>query len=287
MEYVKTFEQYLFETTKPKVKFEYADEFCIFDDMIKSFDLSKIPEDELKSQCVNYKVFRNRDIFGTPLSECLKEKRLNEGVNHTVNIKDARHSIMSKYWLNDWQFVIKQGENDIKVAMLIPCVDDNLNFIIEDMESMGYYVRYIEYDEYNGKHYAFIRFDPKFSKDITSDIKQMKHIKHWTPNYNFESIMDNGFLPKSENSMFNYPPRVHFLKEDIDDNNLFELAKDLNNHNKDNKNNGIYTLFTIDTSLIPDNVKFYGDSCYEFGIFTYDKVPFDCVIKSADYKIGK
>ena len=283
--FVKTMEQFLFESDKPEIKFECADEFCIFDDMVDEIDLTKIPKDEIKKQCINYSFYRERYLFASPLSELFQQQRLNEDITSTISIDDAIHAMKSKYNLKDWQFFIKDGTNDIKVLMIIPNIYQNVSMVIEDMISMGYYERFIEYDCVDNNWFAFIRFDPKFTKDITSIVKKMKYIKHWTPQYNFESIKENGFIPKSLNSKFHYPPSVHFLIEDIDDTNLFTCVKDLCDNNKNPQNNKNYILLTIDTSLIPDNVKFYYDSCYKFGIKTYDSIPFDCVIKTEDFKV--
>lgn len=285
MDNLKSIKQFLFECNKGHRNAEYSDEYCIFDDMFKTFDLSKIPIEKLEKQCRNYSVLKI-ETFASLVSDNRKERLLVEGVKKTIDIESVKHDMTIRYGLDDWQFLIKDGENDIKVAIVVPDLHKNIDIIISDMWALGYYEVYMEPMIEGEYTYMFMRFDPMFTKDITKEVKSMKYIRHWSPKYNYDNISRNGFVPKSENSRFNYPPRVHFLKEDIDDINIKECAIDLNKHNKDNRNDGIYVLYTIDTSSIPDNVKFFGDSCYKFGVCTYDAIPFDCVVKIEEFKIG-
>lgn len=46
-----------------------------------------------------------------------------------------------------------------------------------------------------------------------------------------------------------------------------------------------YILYRIDTSKIPDNVRFYGDPNYKYGYFTEGTIPTQAlsVIESIDY----
>lgn len=53
------------------------------------------------------------------------------------------------------------------------------------------------------------------------------------------------------------------------------------------KNDGTYVLFILDVSRIPQNVKFVGDSCYEYEICTEDKIPFDTVLDIKEIKFRK
>lgn len=274
MNHIKTFEEF-------KIKFEnqYVDEYSILDDTFEDFDLSLIPKDSLKKQYVNFKFNKVISEYGSPVSEASKQLICLEGVQHTFGIDDVKDSISKKYGLKDWQFLIKEGDNDIKIALVIPHISMNEQFIVDDMYALGYYENYREFEEEDGLVYTIIKFDPIYPKDITNEVRTQKNIRHLTPKYNLESIIKYGFIPQSSNSKFKYPPRLHFLKEDIDLFNIKHLGRQLNKFNDNKNNTGEYLLFTIDVSLIPKNVKFIGDSSYKFGICTYQSIPYNSVIK--------
>lgn len=274
------FKEFLTESSSPHwSEFVGVDDYCIFDDSTKGIDLSDIPEDEIKNAYTNYKVFKNRP-HGTALVDCLKEKRLVEGVQKSLDVKEVKSALHDKYWMYNWQIREEQGANGIKVVVICPHIGYNEDMIIDDMFSMGYYHVYTDPFELNGKNWSILRFDPKFTEDITNLVRSYEYIYHLSPKYNLDSIRENGFVPKSNHSRFNYPPRVHFIKGDTSTSDVNKLAYELCDDNKDPRNDGDYVFFTIDTSLIPDGVKFFGDSCLECGICTYDTVPFDAVIES-------
>lgn len=270
--------EFLYESSKPDFNVLLGDEYGIFDDMLNTVSLDDVSEDEIRKQCYNYKICMT-ECFGSLLSPNRKERRLNEGVNRTENIDDVRKDMTYKYKLSEWQFQTTDMMNDIKVCIIAANIDENIQMIIDDMESMGYYVNGLKSMVYKTYNYIAMRFDPKFPKDITDVVLNMSHIMHWTPKYNLEGIQNDGFVPKSLHSRFTYPPRVHFLKEEIDDVNLMTIGRDLNDSNNDRRNNGEYVLLVLDTEKLPDDVKFFGDSNYQYGVCTYNNVPYDCVDK--------
>lgn len=42
---------------------------------------------------------------------------------------------------------------------------------------------------------------------------------------------------------------------------------------------------TLDVNKIPKDVNFIGDSCYEYGVCTEDKIPYNCVISKEKLKL--
>lgn len=283
---IKKFNDYINEN-KSITKIMYQeDDFSVLYDVFLDIDLSDIPIVNLRKQYIDFKsLIVSPPMFGDPLLAKSKHKRLNEGENRkTLDIEDVRESIIKNYDMEDWQFNIKMYTNDIKVALIVPHVADNEKMIVEDMMSMGYYETNRSIIEKNGMRFSLIRFDPKYPKDITSDVRKMKFIKHITPKYNLESIKEHGFVPCHKNELFNYPPRTHFLKENISDKNINYLGEQLCDYNSDIKNNGEYVILTLDVSKIPQNVKFIGDSSYKFGICTEDVIIFNCVINIEELK---
>ena len=273
MKYVNSFDEFTLKNTK-------------FDDIpFEDFKLSLIPYKELKTQYVKFSDKHIPMTIDDPLIESCKQNRLLEGIKSTFDIFETKEFISRKYNLNDWQFQIKMFANDIYVGIVIPHIDNNEKIVCEDMTSLGYYETKRWTDDIDGLTYTFIRFDPKYPKDITDVVSDMNIIYHVSPKYNLESIKKFGFIPKHENTLFKYPPKIHFIKGNVSKSNIEHLIKQLNNENKNPKNNGEYILFTIDVSKIPDNVKFIGDSCYKYGICTEDKVPYDSVISTKEINV--
>lgn len=285
---IKSFEEFLKEDKNSKVskiKFQ-DDEYSIIDKTFLNLDLSKIPIKTLKKQYVNFKsIVKSPPTFGDPLMPISKKNRLNEGNNRkTFDIEDVKKTILKNYKLEEEQFIISLENNDIKVALFVPHIGDNEELIIEDMKSLGYYETIRGIVEIDDMEYTMIRFDPRYPKDITGEVHKMKFIKHLTPKYNLDSIKENGFVPLHKNEVFKYPPRIHFLKESIDEKNLLYLGEQLCEHNSNKENDGTYIMFTLDVSRIPKNVKFIGDSCYEYGICTENKIPFNVVVDTKELK---
>lgn len=277
MNTIKTFEEFI--KTKPfNIKFQ-DDDYAIIDKTFLDIDF-KISISKLRKQYVNFKsLVKSPPTFGDPLMSLSKKRRLNEGENRkTFDIEIVKETIIKNYNLEEEQFVISTENNDIKVALIVPHIGDNENMIIEDMKSLGYYETIRGIVEADNMEYTMIRFDPKYPKDITSVVRQMKYIKHITPKYNLESIKNNGFIPLHKNEVYRYPPRIHFLKENIDNWNLEYLGEQLCEYNTNKENDGNYIIFTLDVSKIPNDVKFIGDSCYKFGICTENKIPYNAVV---------
>lgn len=284
---IKSFTEFVKENNMFNAHYQ-DDDYSIMDKTFLDIDLSNVPIDKLKKQYVNFKsLIKLPPTIGDPLFEPYKKAILTEGVKETIDIEDAKKAIMDKYWLEDWQFEMREAQNNIKIALIIPKIRLNVEMVIEDMLSMGYY----ECDRFildiERMSYVVIRFDPRYPKDITNLVRKMKYIKHLTPKYNLNSIQTQGFIPSSKNEKFNYPSRIHFLKENINYENINFLGYQLCKTNNNPKNNGEYVLFTLDVSKIPDGVSFVGDSCYEYGICTEDKIPFDTVIDIQEIKFQK
>ena len=284
---IKKFNEFISENLNSKLEIKFQDDdYSFVDDLFLDIDFSKISMGEWKKQYVYFKsLIVCPPCFGNPLLPKTKERRLKEGYSRTsIDIEDVKECICRQYELDDWQFNIKIYANDIKVGLIIPNIKNNELLIVEDMESLGYYVSSKGIMNINNMEYFYIRFDPKYPKDITEDVKNMKFIKHLTPKYNLESIKKHGFIPLNKNELFNYPPRIHFLKENIKEENIVFLGNQLSEYNTNIENDGTYVLLTLDVSKIPENVRFVGDSCYKYGICTEDSISYDTVIEIKEYK---
>lgn len=291
---IKTFEEFnkissLIDNLKDKARIIILDKMPSDEELRKYINLSDVPKKSLDKQFKKFK-FIHINSFSSLLLKENKEKRLNEGIKFTYDIDNTCKEITKRYNLEDWQFNIIIAENDIKVALIIPNISNNKDIIISDMESLGYYVSDSwkeRGDENDNNIYTIIRFDPRFPDNINNQVKNMGIIYHLTPEYNLESIKKSGFIPQNNNKKFKYPPRIHFLKGNINEKNIKSIGQQLCDENDDIRNNGEYILFTLDVDRIPNDVNFIGDSCYEYGICTEDVIPYDCVISKRNLKFKK
>lgn len=278
---IKKFSDFINESISNK---SFIDEYAMLDDTFVDFDLSKIPVNKLKKQFKNFKFVVCGVSYGSPLVETSKQNRLNEGVKQSVDVEDVKTAMIKKYSLDFWQFDIAIMENDIRVAVIIPHIGENEDMIVEDMYSLGYYLTFRNDLRSDGLSYTLLRFDPRYPKSITNDVRNMGWLMHWSPKYNLESIRKFGFIPQSRNKKFTYPPRVHFLKSNITQQQIEDIGKQLFDNNDDVRNNGEYILFTLDVSKIPDDVEFVGDSCYVHGVCTESEIPYSCVTGESERK---
>ena len=274
MKYIKTLEE--FKNQK------IYDDYSVLDKSLEEIDLSNVTKKSAKKQFVNFEIICLPSSFGDILFN-----DINEDKNVSYDIKKVCNEICRKYSLEDWQFQIINGCNDISVALVIPKTARNEELITKDMIRFGYYesIKYIQ--NMFGYPYLKIKFDPRFPKSINNTVRSMSCILHLTPMYNLDSIKQNGFIPQHKNEIFNYPPRLHFLKGDISKDNIIFIGQQLCKANTNVNNNGDYVLFTLDVNKIPKDVNFIGDSCYEYGVCTEDNIPYDCVISKEFLKFDK
>lgn len=144
------------------------DNYIVLDDSFFDITLTNISIKELQRQYVDFETLITLPpLIGDPLFNHNKLRRVNEGVNKTYNIDKVQKSIKRKYELANWQFVIKQAGNDIKVALVIPHIHNNEKSVIDDMKSLGYYECNRWHINRADMNYTVIRFDPLFLTDIT------------------------------------------------------------------------------------------------------------------------
>lgn len=113
-------------------------------------------------------------------------------------------------------------------------------------------------------------FKPRFqTDDCTDDVRtRCRFVYHLTPASNFDKILKNGFVPKSENMLFSYPDRVYFFLG----NNL--KRKSLNLMKTVWKSHGSpeAVVLMVDLEKVPEDVIFRTDFDADEAIFTHDNI---------------
>lgn len=260
------------------------------DDISKEigFDLSSISKDEIIKQFVDFQLIAG-DVSYTSKIQQHNGHYINEAENYSVPLNIVKTEISEKYKLQDWQFVIEEGKNKIQIAYIIPFVNKNIEMLTNDMKSYGYHYSKIlrKFKLNNNIPFLYIKYEPIYSDNITNHVRETRFIYHITPEYNLDNIKKEGFIPKYNNTLFNYPPRIYFILAEIKYDDAIELVSELYLNNVDKNNNGVYHILTLDMKHVPTNVQFQYDPNFEYGIFTYDKVPYDAVISDIIYKFKK
>lgn len=275
---IKRFEDFILENKNYKSNPIFPDEYCMLNKTFTDFSLKDIPLKFLKKQ------FKNFKIYLMPLSFDNELKDINENINRSVDIEKVRYSIMNKYPLMDWQFEIKEERNKIKIAIIIPNVDDNIKMIIDDMLKLGYFESFRNEMSEQGFPYTLIRFEPRFTNDITNQVRNMGVIYHLSPKYNMESIMEHGFIPQCKNTQYKFPPRIYFFKSKTYEDEFEKIGRTLYKFDDNPHKNGEYILYILSVDKIPNNVEFIGDCNYEQGICTENEIPYETVISTREFK---
>lgn len=226
---------------------------------------------------LDFRARQKRVTFDNPISFYDLSDEINiltEGLMTTYPIDKTVHYIKDYFKLN---------ENDIQIidnciCIIIPDVGENINIMKKVLNVCGYYPGTIKvYDIINGVKYKSIQFEPKFQEDVGDDVRQnVRILYHITPFYNEHKILDNGFSPRNRNELFDFPDRVYFMKA-RPDKEIIDLGLQLNKYNNSKGNDGKYTVFEIDATKIPENIKIYKDLNYKYGYFITDNLSPTCI----------
>lgn len=255
------------------IKYEYIDKSDI--DYI---DISHVNIADIKKQYILFAQHYIAPEYGDKLYFLRKYNILKEGVNQTVPVNGVKFIIMNQYNLQDWQVIIKK-RNRVEFIIIIPDKGNNEDMITEDMISLGYFVarKWYQTDSKTKSKYLYIKFDPKFQKDETNNIRNGRYLYHVSPKCNHDSILKNGFIPSSKNNFLSYPDRVYFFRVCIMPADLKDIITQIDQFKYDIKEHD-YVIYLIDLFKVDSDILFYNDCNYEYGVFTEDPITADSII---------
>lgn len=255
------------------ITYEYIDK-----DDPDYIDISDISVTNLKRQYVEFAKQYIAPEYGDNLYYIKKKKVLTEGVDHTEPVKYVEYVIKQQYMLQDWQVWI-YNRNHVEFVVIIPDKGNNEDMIIEDMTSLGYFVarKWYQINSKDNQKYLYIKFDPKYQKNETDNIRKGRYLYHVSPVINHNSIMNHGFVPLHKNKYLGYPPRVYLFKADIMPNDLKDIVNNIDAF-KTELTKHDYTIYLIDLNNVSKDILFYNDCNYEYGVFTEQNIPYDSVI---------
>ena len=258
-------ENVLFEAISAPKSSDKLDIFTIF-----KFD--SIPEEELKKQYVDLAFTVSSSGYGGKFMGA-DGKILKEEATSTLSVEETKRQIQNKFKLKDWQFATQKGCNGIRLVVLYPGIFKNTRLIKEAMAACGWSLAIKGHIIKNKMIWRAMSFDPIFQKNIAPEARQYRYLYHWTPQYCYDAISNEGLKPKSENKLFDYPDRLHLIKGNTPQDEILNIGWQLCQSNKRSKNNGNYVLLSIDLTKISDNFEFFYDPRYEWGYYTKAAIP--------------
>lgn len=156
------------------------------------------------------------------------------------------------------------------IGVIIPDRKGLKDKVTKAMHLCGYYVSWANNVE-EDKRFINIRFEPKYIDNANDTVRKNKVLYHISPLPYKERIMRRGFIPKSGNSVFNYPDRTYFFLGLMGKKTVKEWIPIFKSKNK-KYGDKPYTLYTIEVSKIPTNVTFYLDPNLKGGVYTMDNI---------------
>lgn len=183
-------------------------------------------------------------------------------------------------------------EDEGLVSFYLPFTRDlNLNSLVKDLVDSMYVCGYnhsstdiLQFDEASIKDktisIAYITFEPRYS-DV--DFKFSRWLYHITPFRSLKRIAENGLVPKSKNTSFKYPDRVHLFNGD----STMLWMKDYGLSKASLVGDARCALLRVSSEKLQNSpqyksnhLKFFVDFKYEsietsepLSIYTYDVVP--------------
>ena len=259
-----------------------------YDEINYIFDLDELLDDEktLKYYDKFPLRFLGGKVFGGPfmLNEDLEIELFEPQPTRTCSIEEVTKIGRSLLGLDPGWVKTLIAANKIETCVLILDKFDNINFIIEGMKAFGWSFSYDKTTIKDQRVFKSLHFDPMFQDVVNEEIKNCSLLKHWTPFYNFNSIMQNGLIPKSNNFIFSYPPKIHLIKGMADNYQIMKIGSQLCLANKDSRNDKNYVLLNINTKELLDKIDFFYDPRYEWGYYTKQPIDKQYISKNKDFK---
>lgn len=215
--------------------------------------------------------------YGNPLSIAIHEKRnfLEEGLIRTYPIEKTRKYIIDLYDFDDSQIEVFSNNKVEKLRVIIPNNENIIDKVKKAMDLCGYFCS-VENDYPYIDKWIYLNFEPKNQEKVNEYVRTMKKIYHVTSEKNVEKISKIGLSPRFKNPLFSYPERVYLFVEDTPPDDIYSLTKQLKTVKRVEDK---HCLLIIDVSKIPENIDFYLDPNYSYGIYTKDNIPPSAILE--------
>lgn len=273
---------------------QHIDNINVFTEDDNYYDIKYLVKSSYKDYEPRYYLICTYDLFFNRI--------LNENTGISTKPEHVVKFLKSKFKLKNWQFE-KDIFNDVEgitaeytenydefddkslyykkvnkgksIILNIPNIRKNKELIKKTLNSFGYYLNTCSHFDAYHHDWIVMTFFPIYDNVVNDIVYKHKYIYHVTKLSNKESILQNGFIPKSSNKHFNYPKRCHFFIDTKENSKLFK-------YDFTNNQNETYVIFTLDTSKIK-NVDFYRDPNMKYGVITKVPVSKDAIINVEEF----
>lgn len=237
-------------------------------------DISKIPIEHLRAAYRDLRLVPTPStMFGHPLYDV---EVIKEAVGDIYEPDEVCEMICKKYHFATDLMSKIENYHGIFVYSIIANIGVNTNLIEQDMEKLGYFLSCARPQSYADMEFMIMQFEPtsQLQEDVTDEIKAACEVLfHATPTYNVESIMENGLIPSHRNYKFKYPPRTYLMDGREDEKIIKSFASVLCSANKDPRNDGEYTILSVNIQNLDETIRFFYDPNSAIGIYTEQTIP--------------
>ena len=210
-----------------------------------------------------------------------------EGTDYLKQIEQAKSIIVSTFELDEDEFSIKKGCNELYAAVLIPKKGRNQEVMESAMKKLHFF-RSQPIDKevlVDGKYreWEVARFEPEKQDDVTEEVREKyDFIYHLAPSVFEEDIERDGLKLSEGGPEFQYSePRAYVIKGDATEEEIQDLTNFLYNREKKKGTPNltpIYTLFKFDLSKIDNDIRFFFDINEEKGLFVTEHISANAIV---------
>lgn len=251
------------------------------------FHFKQIPLEAKKRQYVYFSAVVSGSGYGEPFM-CLHGEILAEEAEETMSPTETIKVMMQKFKLESWQIRTQTGCNGVSVMAIIPNLTDNAELLKQGMGACGWsFSNSWAVDAEDGQKWTILSFDPMFQDNVSYAARAEGILFHWTPEYRYQAIKREGLYPRSENSLYNYPNRLHLLKGSLTENQCLNIGKQLWKANNNPNNNGRYVLLGIYVDSLSQEMEFYFDPRFDGGYYVKDHIPASAIKYEKGYDFVK
>ena len=280
-----------------------------------SFDIMSIPLETRKKW---YKSYEATDILLTDLAisayddedenfdfeytprpnnkKYIGESQLFKDVEITSSCKEAVENLIDVYHLEEEQFQIETPNKEEicrvsntpliyrdRLTAIIPTIGTNLDIVDREMSRYGFKrVQTRKQKDFLG-YWSIALYNPMKPTDITTFIRLKRlYLWHYTPAFNYNSIMKNGLILTKDNRFNVGENRLHFyatdgfLKPTIKfENMLYSIARYTKKHHPDFDFK--FNKYIIMADKLPDNITFKLDPNMTDSVFTTSTISIDYI----------
>lgn len=272
----------------------------LFDKYLDNFDINSIPisvldsayrdiEDEFEFTNRNCREWVLEEGYG--VNESIQDENIEstkEIINRLITIYKFDEKLFKAFSPHKVQIV---EVKDLPVFMetvasvVVANICNNIDIIDKEMKLGGYYrSRCAIFEDDKGRSWANLVYDPIRQDTISEQIRNhCMTLFHYSEKNNYDSIRENGLLPKNEKRRYDYyQKRVYLFPERLDGvmvshNNMMNGITQ-NRKRKNPKFNGEYYRYMISMDKVPKNIEFFYDPHGNGCIYTTEKIPYSSIV---------